>query len=178
MPWQPDLHPLMCCTVCCITQCRCWFWQLQAGNEKLWKCIPWTWLVCINMQLHTFEIWTYWCQKKSHPYVIAVNSIRVEITTLTSTWEGLPSTCASESATNTCEFHCILAILFSWFLALGVCFRIMWAVAIPSKAETLSRWSLLGSKGMQHCTIRLHRKLPHGMHALLTQHIPQYWPFP
>ena len=40
---------------------------------------------------------------------------------------------------STCGFHCILAILFRWFLALGVWRKIMWAVAMPSNTGTLSR---------------------------------------
>ena len=38
----------------------------------------------------------------------------------------------------TSEFQFILAILFSWLRALGVCFKYMYAVAMPNRAGTQS----------------------------------------
>ena len=43
-----------------------------------------------------------------------------------------------QHAQVTQAFQVILAILFSWFRARGVCFKYMYAVAMPSRAGTQS----------------------------------------
>lgn len=63
----------------------------------------------------------------------------------------------------TCMVQLFLAILLSWFLALGVCFSTMQAAAIPYSAPTCSRCvktdSFRGNHIMQALTMEKHVQL-------------------